>query len=166
MPYKSKAQAARKCRWCDQPAKKWLDREGRFKTYQRTCGSEKCVTAQYRDAAVGKSKRYAKPKLCEKCDSEYIATNHQQRWCKVCAPSKSAMGRLQRYNISASEFQNMIDEQGGVCILCEQNPAVVIDHSHISGDIRGVLCNGCNFAIGRLESEGWLKKAREYVSLP
>jgi hypothetical protein len=48
------------------------------------------------------------------------------------------------------------EEQGGQCPLCA-NPIDfkvpkegVIDHDHDSGEIRGVLCRGCNGAEGKV----------------
>lgn len=44
-------------------------------------------------------------------------------------------------------------EQGGVCELCGDKPAVpCLDHCHKEGHVRGVLCRGCNAMLGKLEN--------------
>jgi hypothetical protein len=50
----------------------------------------------------------------------------------------------------------MVIEQKGVCAICKMPNAwnrregeiLVIDHNHATGRIRGLLCHGCNQALG------------------
>lgn len=50
----------------------------------------------------------------------------------------------------------LAQEQGGICPLCNQEldlktaGAVVCDHSHVSGLIRGALCRSCNSGEGKV----------------
>lgn len=50
--------------------------------------------------------------------------------------------------------ERMLAEQGGRCALClrtiRKNP--VLDHDHATGAIRGVLHNGCNSLLGKIEN--------------
>jgi hypothetical protein len=63
-----------------------------------------------------------------------------------------------------------LDEQGGCCAICRQPwracaPAkraryestffqhLCIDHDHRNGNVRGLLCNACNAAIGFFEED-------------
>jgi hypothetical protein len=60
-----------------------------------------------------------------------------------------------RWNLSLEEFQALLDAQDGVCAICKQpeNPAykrrLAIDHDHITGNIRGLLCHMCNTGLGK-----------------
>ncbi|KMT52396.1 hypothetical protein ACR52_27355 [Pseudomonas fildesensis] len=60
------------------------------------------------------------------------------------------------YGITAEGFEALNEKQGGLCKICE-SPAstnrfgrLYIDHCHVSGKIRGLLCSKCNMAIGLL----------------
>jgi hypothetical protein len=41
-------------------------------------------------------------------------------------------------------FETLIDEFGARCGACRLNPARLIDHDHLSGIVRGLLCLECN----------------------
>jgi hypothetical protein len=52
--------------------------------------------------------------------------------------------------------ENMLKEQGGKCAFCGQDcKKPCLDHAHrepYKDKIRGVICNFCNIAIGKLEN--------------
>lgn len=78
---------------------------------------------------------------------------------------------LSRYGVTTNQVQDLILSQSGVCGLCKQpfgdqrskRPAV--DHDHTTGQIRGILHQACNMAIGHLGDnlEG-ASKAVAYLS--
>jgi len=85
---------------------------------------------------------------------------------------------LQRtFGISLEEYNQMLEEQNGVCAICkcEEKTKVQgnirclsIDHNHDTGEIRGLLCNRCNKLLGIIEIykkdpikwDNYLKKIR------
>ena len=73
--------------------------------------------------------------------------------------------------MSAEQFDALLAAQGGRCALCQRfEPGgrwgrFHVDHCHQTGQIRGILCHGCNVALGALgdDIEG-LTRALRYVS--
>jgi hypothetical protein len=69
----------------------------------------------------------------------------------------------------------MLREQGGVCAICGQTERhcdglsgklkdLAIDHDHVTGAIRALLCSACNTAIGLFNDDiALLAKAQAYV---
>ena len=57
-----------------------------------------------------------------------------------------------RYGLTLSDMKAMLAKQDGCCAICGtrdfngKNPC--IDHDHVTGKTRGVLCHGCNVALG------------------
>lgn len=51
----------------------------------------------------------------------------------------------------------MLQDQGGVCAICLGPPSAFdcycVDHDHVTGKIRGLLCSKCNSAIGLLQDD-------------
>ena len=75
-----------------------------------------------------------------------------------------------KYNISLDDYNRMLIEQEGKCWTCsrkaedERNSVLVVDHNHLTGMVRGLLCNGCNTAIGLVqESQEILQKISKYL---
>lgn len=64
---------------------------------------------------------------------------------------------LWKYGMSRSDFEWLFDAQSGKCAGCLRpivkerlgtGKSVCVDHCHLSGQVRGLLCAGCNVAVG------------------
>lgn len=77
------------------------------------------------------------------CNYEAMRTEGQ--WWKVDRP-KSAPPPM----ISVEERDALLASQDGLCALCRKRQAKCLDHCHQNGHIRGMLCRGCNAALGAL----------------
>ena len=73
------------------------------------------------------------------------------------------------YGMTWSEFQAISRQQSGVCAISGLPPKaprkrLSVDHSHLSGQNRGLLNQDINFAIGLFqENPEWLRKAADYI---
>jgi hypothetical protein len=50
----------------------------------------------------------------------------------------------------------MLARQGGACAICKQPPTrrpLFVDHCHTTGKVRGLLCHGCNAALGFMRDD-------------
>lgn len=61
----------------------------------------------------------------------------------------------QLYGLTPLDKKNLLEKQGGVCAICRTDKfnklGPHVDHDHISGIIRGILCSDCNRALGALK---------------
>jgi hypothetical protein len=65
------------------------------------------------------------------------------------------------YGITMEEYEQMFAEQGGVCAACGLPETVIhhhgkkkplaVDHNHTTDEVRMLLCNDCNSALGYLQ---------------
>jgi hypothetical protein len=73
------------------------------------------------------------------------------------------------FGITLEEYNELLNKQNGVCSICGDPPTIdqkkfSIDHDHITGKIRGILCRGCNVGIGHFKDDPeLLRKAINYI---
>jgi len=64
-----------------------------------------------------------------------------------------------RYGITGADADALIEQQGGICPLCQEVPRDKlknkwhVDHDHETGRIRGMLCHHCNTALGNFRDD-------------
>jgi predicted nucleic acid-binding Zn-ribbon protein len=77
------------------------------------------------------------------------------------------------YNLSLDDYQQMLNEQNGVCAICGKTAEsksvrvknLSVDHDHVTNSVRGLLCTPCNRALGMFEDNiDILKSAVNYLS--
>lgn len=77
----------------------------------------------------------------------------------------------EHFGISLTDYQEILAKQKGKCAICGSTTSKVkiakylyVDHDHNTGEIRGLLCNNCNFGIGQFKDDvNLLLKAVEYL---
>lgn len=71
-----------------------------------------------------------------------------------------ARERQRRVGVTAEEYARMLAEQEGCCGICGREETclnrrgevreLAVDHDHVTGQVRGLLCHNCNAGIGLL----------------
>lgn len=77
------------------------------------------------------------------------------------------------FGITLDDYRAMLTEQQGLCRICNQAEtkiragrliALAVDHDHVTGAIRGLLCNNCNHGLGHFkDSPDLLRRAALYI---
>jgi hypothetical protein len=123
------------------------------------------------------SKAYNKNKVARVKTARSWYLNNKERVCerarqrhKANYPSEKDSRLDKRFGSGASQHrQNKFNEQGGECAICGKrevdcSKALALDHNHITGKWRGLLCDLCNTAIGKLHDDvNVLQKAIDYL---
>lgn len=97
-------------------------------------------------------------KDCEEVARQQKKQKHLDNWSEY----KNRM-LLQWHGITLADYNILLKRQNGVCAICKQPEtfknrhgrvyALAVDHDHVTDQIRGLLCNGCNTAIGSLKDD-------------
>ncbi|MEV5749276.1 endonuclease VII domain-containing protein [Actinoallomurus sp. NPDC052308] len=87
-------------------------------------------------------------------------------YCRECKNARSARDYLRKtHRLTPESVQRLIAEQGGRCLICMKAAAEHVDHDHVTGERRGVLCFNCNVALGQFKDDPWvLRRAIEYLT--
>lgn len=132
-------------------------------------------------------------KTCSTCHDEKPATDyHRSRStsdgldprCKACRKAagsthhvdvalKQTAHRLRTYGITPEQYEAMYLEQDGLCAICHEPETMTyrgnikqlsVDHCHDTGNVRGLLCAACNFALGKFkDNPTLLRSATDYL---
>lgn len=77
-----------------------------------------------------------------------------------------------KYGLTTEKYAAMLASQGGRCAICRGHHAhgrrdakrFTVDHCHVTGAVRGLLCMKCNTGIGMLgDDPGRLRVAIAYL---
>lgn len=110
-----------------------------------------------RDRERAKYKRY-REKNPEKVREAF------QKWREKTPQYFRDRHLFKKYGLTIADFLKLIEEQNGVCAICQEAPATAVDHNHETGQVRGILCSQCNSLIGYArEQEAVLFAAVTYL---
>lgn len=136
------------------------------------CGKEK-VLDDFQDLAQRilaklpiNSKTMGKRPECKECRAEYM----RAYWKRVGYPEKEKIYNPQaskqnhfkiHYGITVEDYQNLFERQNGLCAICGRPETTVsrtrkpkslaVDHDHVTGKVRALLCQECNIGLGNYE---------------
>lgn len=69
-----------------------------------------------------------------------------------------------RYGIDIEQWSKLFESQEGRCAVCKDRGKLCVDHNHMTGAVRELLCPRCNAAIGMLrESPKLCDAAKKYL---
>lgn len=114
-----------------------------------------CYSRWYKKTPTGKAER-------KRYYNRYIKTATGKR-------GRANQKLREKYGITLQDKEELLASQGGLCPICFLSPHDNItqwnlDHDHITGTVRGVLCSGCNSGLGRFKDNiASLVNAQKYL---
>lgn len=127
-------------------------------------------------------------RVCPICSNVFTPIWYQHKYCSDTCVNKASYARsrdrqldrgyqLQKvYGISEETYISLFKEQNGVCAICKQPETHVhrktnqvcnlsVDHNHVTGKVRGLLCKKCNMALGLFrDNTVLLENAKKYLN--
>lgn len=141
------------------------------------------LRAQYRQKMANRPL-----KMCSQC--LVAPTQSQHRLCLYCEDCKAKsvcrvrrkVARRRNYGVDQSQYGEMLVAQSGCCAICcvdfedfddlprghgSRKNVPYVDHCHETGEVRGLLCQQCNFDVGvveKLQRQGRLERVLTYIA--
>lgn len=102
---------------------------------------------------------------CKVCDNQYNKVYNNLHKTEAALYNKAH--HLQKfYGLTIEEHSKLFNEQNGKCAICSRETELYVDHCHITGIVRGLLCSKCNFGLGQFQDKiELLKKAIKYLGV-
>lgn len=112
---------------------------------------------------------------CARCKESKRAYNKRHYARNVEKMRKYGRDNRRRYlyGLSPLEYEDMVRSQEGVCAICKQPEtrlrdgkpeSLAVDHDHVTGKVRGLLCHKCNVVLGHVgESVQILETMIQYL---
>jgi hypothetical protein len=111
--------------------------------------------------------------VCTKCNTEKTESEFYKRKtrnnrpssrCKRCLyDDQRGYVRNRKYKISESVYETLSINGCNICGSISDK-RLNIDHDHLSGIVRGVLCSRCNLTLGNVKDDiSILEKMIEYL---
>jgi hypothetical protein len=91
-------------------------------------------------------------------NAERHLESQRKRRAKPETKTKERDAYLRRtYGLTAAEFEELLASQGGGCAICGRAPGegrkFDVDHDHVTGRVRRILCRPCNHALGLFKED-------------
>lgn len=115
-------------------------------------------------------KRGGKPHLyrseCRSCESQRTRINYAKQ--PKFIQEKNHLSRIKLlYGLSNVEYYQLVQKQDNKCAIClsTHKNRLNVDHDHMSGHVRGLLCPSCNRGLGYFKDRlDLLELAIDYLS--
>lgn len=154
-----------------------LDRAARIayaKNYYRENREQLLARQSERDRLASPEKRAEYQRQYRQENREALLEKQRARGKLNYTANKKAnrerqkRNRLKKYGITEQQKQLILQAQEYQCPICErflaEQTVPSIDHCHVTGSVRGILCRRCNSALGLFEeSPELLERAAEYL---
>jgi hypothetical protein len=121
------------------------------------CGCRKALD-QFPNCAATKDGKHS---YCNACNRARVRKWYAENQDKVQAYNATNRERvsarvrsnklLRDFGITPERYEDMVAQQHGCCAICGGEPgrrALAVDHCHKTGQVRGLLCDSCNKALG------------------
>lgn len=95
-------------------------------------------------------------------DLKRYAAKHPEKYKTSRRKSVVQYSLKKKYGLTLAEYDAILALQNNVCAVCKQperkqirgeTVRLAVDHCHVTGKVRGLLCRDCNCSLGFLKED-------------
>ena len=110
-----------------------------------------------------KRRKYGRGSTCTSCENKR-KTKWKEENKELDVKIRRNCFHIKAYGVTTEEYAESMSTSD-CCEICHSVSNLVYDHDHITMEFRGVLCRGCNSALGHLgDNKEGVAKALEYLN--
>ena len=107
----------------------------------------------------------ARCKDCCKADARAVFQRDPEPYRRRAREAHTYDSRRERtlreaYNMTPEDYDELLEKQNGCCAICKTQDSghnmtehLLVDHDHITGEVRGLLCCNCNWLLGKAKAD-------------
>jgi recombination endonuclease VII len=87
-----------------------------------------------------------------------------RQWANAHYEERRTEQLSKKFQLSKETYQLLLNKQGGLCAICKRAEvamdrrsgrvkALAVDHDHLTGRVRGLLCGSCNRGLGLFKED-------------
>lgn len=117
------------------------------------CGIEKRIT-EFRARPGARMNQYRS--TCKRCEHRFI--NQRMKARRQLGHETFHYALKSKYGVNLTEYNRLMVAQRGICAICHrpetrtwrgQTKRLAVDHDHVTGKHRALLCDACNTILAR-----------------
>lgn len=133
------------------------NRRSRVKNIEKVKQRARTYYEKNKDRINAKSGAWARSNKAKRAVS-------RKKWIKKNPEYHYLWHMKTRYGLSPEAIKDLKARFGMACGICGSSRRLCVDHCHVTGSVRGLLCTTCNTAIGKLgDNVDGLLKAVAYL---
>jgi 2-oxoglutarate dehydrogenase complex dehydrogenase (E1) component-like enzyme len=113
---------------------------------------------------------------CKECINAYQRSEYQRNKRDGTIPNRETHRNqhLKRYGMTSAQYDALYAQQNGLCAICGKKETLTtrgvlrllcVDHDHITGEVRGLLCSRCNVGLGAFgDTKESIEKVLRYLA--
>lgn len=126
----------------------------------------------YKEAERARKRRWianADPEHIKAKNRQYHVKSYKNPVNRAAAVRRVKAAKMRARGLTLEQIDQMILDQEGVCLICHRtngSKALVVDHDHVTGQARALLCGSCNTGLGLFQDDPYiLERAKAYLDL-
>jgi len=143
---------AKKKTFCKRGHELALTRQISSNGHSTNCG--KCKSMSSRQWQIEHPERAKKTGAKWRDANREKSRDYARRWSHANRVQKHFSHVKRAFDITENQYNAMLEKQNGLCAICrgadKNGRRLAVDHDHISGEVRGLLCIKCNVVVGFL----------------
>lgn len=133
----------------------------------RCCGIKAITQEDLKLFKPRPTRKYGFDSICIECEKTNRRYENLSEKSLNSIKARKYRERLKKYNLTENMYSALVQTAGNKCQICDvsfNKTRVCIDHCHLTGKVRGLLCDSCNTSIGKLgDTSSSVYKAYKYL---
>lgn len=130
----------------------------------RTSSCQSCLSIANKKRRISHGYKIRSDRRAARADNNTVARARDRAYYAKNRERALSLQRKYTYGLEESDYQKMLEAQNRSCAICGRQLPLCVDHNHLTGKVRALLCGRCNRMLGQGgESASLLRAGAKYL---